>query len=71
MGQLVSQGILIIPKPHLKSELELTEIKIRLKGLDKLEISINLVGLKGESEFIPINSPGENNEFNNEGNNSK
>ena len=42
----------------------------RVKQLSALaQAGQNLVGLKAESEFIPINSPGENNEFNNEGNN--
>ena len=42
----------------------------RVKQLSALaQAGQNLVGLKAESEFIPINSPGENNELNNEGNN--
>ena len=42
----------------------------RVKQLSALaQAGQSLVGLKAESEFIPINSPGENNEFNNEGNN--
>ena len=42
----------------------------RVKQLSALaQAGQNLVGLKAESEFIPINSPGDNNEFNNEGNN--
>ena len=42
----------------------------RVKQLSALaQAGQNLVGLKAESEFIPINNPGENNEFNNEGNN--
>ena len=42
----------------------------RVKQLSALaQAGQNLVGLKAESEFIPINNPGENNEFNSEGNN--
>ena len=42
----------------------------RVKQLSALaQAGQNLVGLKAESEFIPINNPGDNNEFNNEGNN--
>ena len=43
----------------------------RVKQLSALaQAGQNLVGLKAESEFIPINSPGDNNnDFNNNGNN--
>jgi hypothetical protein len=42
----------------------------RVKQLSALaQAGQNLVSLKAESEFIPINSPEENNDFNNEGNN--
>ena len=41
----------------------------RVKQLSALaQAGQNLVSLKAESEFIPINSPEENNDFNNEGN---
>ena len=43
----------------------------RVKQLSALaQAGQNLVGLKAESEFIPISNPGENNGFNNEGNNN-
>jgi len=42
----------------------------RVKELSALaQAGQNLVSLKAESEFIPINGPEENNDFNNEGNN--
>ena len=42
----------------------------RVKQLSALaQAGQNLVGLKAESEFIPINNPGDNNDLNNEGNN--
>ena len=43
----------------------------RVKQLSALaQAGQNLVGLKAESEFIPINNPGDNNGFNNEENNN-
>ena len=47
------------------NEQNLNRVK-QLSALDQARQ--NLVGIKAESEFIPIKSPGENNEFNNEGN---
>ena len=43
----------------------------RVKQLSALaQAGQNLVGLKAKSEFIPMSNPGENNRFNNEGNNN-